>query len=196
MHAPLPCTCVWEVKFDKGTRPDLNIWYISIYKRADTFCDKPVEVGQIHLSFCGYHVTRFFKSSCVNVLSTVSSSSGSETTQHFQLQCRPARVFALTHWTRTVALLCFVVKGRLSTGCIERSQWKWGFSPFCELNWEVHVSTYQSSKNKRGESPSLCICSMDNISLTEFLVWCLSPELCPWLWKNKYRPWLHHIFHE
>ena len=75
MHAPLPCTCVWEVKFDKGTRPDLNIWYISTYKRADTFCDKPVEVGQIHLSFCGYHVTRFFKSSCVNVLSTVSSSS-------------------------------------------------------------------------------------------------------------------------
>ena len=32
-----------------------------------------MEVGQIHLSFCGYHVTGFFKSSCVNVNPTVSS---------------------------------------------------------------------------------------------------------------------------
>ena len=34
-----------------------------------------MEVAQIHLSFCGYHVTGFFKSSCVNVNPTVSSES-------------------------------------------------------------------------------------------------------------------------
>ena len=74
MHAPLFCTCVWEVQFYKETRPDLNIWYISTSNSADTYCDKPAHGSlQIHLSFCGYHVTGFFKSSCVNVNPTVSS---------------------------------------------------------------------------------------------------------------------------